>query len=209
MKSRQKSDAATPDDGEHASDQTPICNETPICSETIVLVGMMGVGKTTIGRRLAPKLGLKFRDADEEITRAAGMAIADLFDRHGEESFRHGEAQVIKRLLSGPPIVLATGGGAILNENTRALIRAQAVSVWIKAEIDVIVRRATRRDVRPLLQQGDPTEIVSNLLAERRQYYQQANIQIDSQPGPHARTVNAILDVLLPYLEVRKGNNDA
>lgn len=180
-------------------DKSP--RQSPPPPRTIVLVGMMGVGKTTVGRRLAPKLGLEFRDADEEIVRAAGMQVSDLFELHGEESFRRGEAQVIERLLSGPPIVLATGGGAILNEDTRRHIREKSLSVWIKADIDVIARRATRRGTRPLLQIGNPRETLTRLLEERRRYYEQADIEIDSQPGPHARTVKVIVDAINAHSE--------
>lgn len=166
---------------------------------TIVLVGMMGAGKTTVGRRLAPRLGLKFMDADEEIERAAGMKVADLFREHGEESFRRGEAQIIERLLDGPPIVLATGGGAMINESTRNIIAKKSVSVWISSDIDTLVKRATRRGTRPLLKTGDPRETLLRLLEERREFYSQATIQVDSRPGPHSNTVNAIIEAISPY----------
>ncbi|HBS30229.1 MAG TPA: shikimate kinase, partial [Parvularcula sp.] len=122
----------------------------------IVLVGMMGAGKTTVGRRLAKALGLAFRDADAEIEKAAGMSVSELFEKHGEASFRQGEAKVIARLLAGAPIVLATGGGALTNAATRALIRDKGVSIWLRADVDTLVRRATRRPTRPLLKNGDP-----------------------------------------------------
>ena len=163
---------------------------------SIVLIGMMGVGKTTIGRRLAPKLGLEFFDADEEIEKAAGMSIADLFAEHGEESFRRGEAQVIERLLSRDPIVLATGGGAVTRAETRDLIKDHAFSIWLKAETDTILERATRRNVRPLLQKGDPRETIERLLREREAYYAIADAQIESRRGPHGRTIAAILEIL-------------
>ncbi len=159
---------------------------------SIVLVGMMGVGKTSVGRRLAPRLGLDFRDADEEIERAAGMSVAELFERFGEESFRKGETQVIDRLLKGPPIVLATGGGAMTIDATRNIIKARALSVWLRADLDVIVERATRRNTRPLLKTGDPRETLERLMAERAPFYAQANITVDSAPGPHGRTVDRI-----------------
>lgn len=163
---------------------------------SIVLVGMMGVGKTTIGRRLAPKIDLPFNDADEEIEEAAGMKIADLFEQHGETHFRSGESQVIKRLLEGPPLVLATGGGAILNPTTRNIIKDKAISVWLKAPIPVIVERATRRATRPLLKQGDPTQIITKLLDDRAQFYAHADCHLDSLQGSHARTVNALVKML-------------
>ena len=163
---------------------------------TVVLVGMMGVGKTTVGRRLAPRLGLDFVDADEEIEKAAGMSIPELFERHGEAHFRNGESQVIDRLLQGPPIVLATGGGALINEHTRKVVAERALSIWLQADIDTIVKRATRRATRPLLKSGDPKEIITRLLKERSPYYAIADITIASREGPHARTVDAIVEAI-------------
>jgi shikimate kinase len=157
---------------------------------------MMGAGKTTVGRRLAARLGVPFRDADQEIERAAGMSVADLFAAHGEASFREGEARVIKRLLKDAPHVLATGGGAVTSAATRELIRDLAVSVWIKADLETIVSRAIRRGTRPLLKSGDPKETISRLMAERENYYAAADIHIDSQPGPHSNTVELIVEEL-------------
>lgn len=157
---------------------------------------MMGAGKTTVGRRLAPLLGLAFHDADAEIEKAAGMTVSDLFAVHGERSFREGEARVIKRLLEGAPHVLATGGGAVTNAETRALIAEKALSIWIKADIDTIARRASRRGDRPLLKNGDPRETLKRLISEREPYYAQADIHVDSQPGPHANTVALIMEKL-------------
>lgn len=167
----------------------------------IALVGMMGAGKTTVGRRLAAALDLPFHDADAEIEAAAGMKVAELFERHGEESFRRGEAQVIERLLCGAPIVLATGGGALINPGTRALIAERAISVWIRAEVDTLVKRATRRATRPLLKNGDPHAIIARLLEERRPLYETATIIIDSNAGGHARTVNAITAELARHFD--------
>lgn len=161
---------------------------------------MMGAGKTTVGRRLATALNLPFHDADAEIEEAAGMSVADLFARHGEESFRRGEAQVIGRLLSGPPIVLATGGGALLNEGTRALVRTHAISVWIRADVETLVKRATKRATRPLLKDGDPKEIIARLLEARTPYYAASDITIDSNAGSHARTVATIVEALSSFL---------
>ena len=166
---------------------------------------MMGAGKTTVGRRLAPRLGLKFFDADEEIQKAAGMPVADLFLEHGEEAFRKGEAQVIARLLKGPPHVLATGGGAILTASTRRLIKERALSIWLKADIDVIVRRATRRNTRPLLRDGDPRATLTRLIEARAPFYAEADLIVESHPGPHARTVDRIIDALAPLLAVEEG----
>jgi shikimate kinase len=157
---------------------------------------MMGAGKTTVGRRLAQALGLPFFDADEEIERAAGMSVAELFSRHGEQSFRRGEARVIARLLSGEPIVLATGGGALLHAGTRKLIADRAISVWIRADVDTLVKRATRRPTRPLLKDGDPKATIARLLAARTGFYEAADIVIDSSAGSHARTVSAIIRAL-------------
>lgn len=171
----------------------------------IVLVGMMGAGKTTVGRRLAKALDLAFNDADAEIENAAGMSVSELFERHGEESFRQGETKVIARLLSGPPIVLATGGGALTNASTRALVRDKALSIWLRADVDTLVRRATRRPTRPLLKKGDPREIIARLLAERTPYYAEATLTVDSRPGAHAKTVTAILSALEDHLTIKAG----
>lgn len=170
----------------------------------VVLVGMMGAGKTTIGRRLAEVLALPFHDADEEIETAAGMRVSELFEKHGEASFRQGEAKVIARLLSGDPIVLATGGGALTNAETRALVAARAISIWLRADVDTLVKRATRRPTRPLLRNGDPKETIARLLAERTPFYEAATITIDSQLGAHARTVAAILAALQAHLDERR-----
>ena len=179
-----------------------ICNKSSRLrsDRTIVLVGMMGVGKTTVGRRLAPKLGLPFFDADKEIEKAAGMSVSDLFTEHGEESFRRGEAQVIHRLVSGPPILLATGGGALTTQETRELIAREAISVWLRSDIDTIMRRATRRGTRPLLQKGDARQTLLKLMEEREPFYSNADIAVDSQPGPHGKTVDAIIEALRPLL---------
>lgn len=178
-------------------------------SRTIALVGMMGAGKTTIGRRLAPKLGFEFFDADVEIEKAAGMSVSDLFRRHGEKSFREGEAKVIARLLEGPPIVLATGGGALVTPATRELIKNNALSIWIKADIETVVRRATKRGTRPLLQNGDPHETIERLMKERHDYYAAADIHVESQPGPHVDTVNLLLEAISKHLTANAENNSA
>lgn len=161
---------------------------------------MMGAGKTTIGRRLAVALNLPFHDADAEIEEAAGMSIAELFERHGEASFRRGEAQVIERLLSAGPIVLATGGGALTTPATRTLIAERAISIWIRADLDTLVRRATRRPTRPLLKSGDPKETLARLLDARTPLYAEADIIVDSRAGGHARTVSAIVAALHDHL---------
>lgn len=165
----------------------------------------MGAGKTTVGRRLATRIGLPFFDADSEIEKAAGMAVSELFQLHGEESFRMGEAKVIERLLDGPPHVLATGGGALTHPETRRRVAEKAVSIWLKADLDTLARRATRRGTRPLLKTGDPRQTLKTLLAERNPYYAAADIHIESQPGPHAATVDLIVDTLADYLGIDRG----
>lgn len=157
---------------------------------------MMGAGKTTVGRRLAPRLGLPFFDADHEIEKAAGMSVSDLFAAHGETSFREGEAKVIRRLLEGPPHVLATGGGAVTHPETRALIAERAVSVWIRADVETVLKRAAKRPTRPLLQTGDPRATLERLIEERKEYYAAADIHVESQPGPHGHTVDLIMEAL-------------
>lgn len=173
------------------------------CGRTIVLVGIMGAGKTTIGRRLALRLGLPFFDADQEIERAAGMTVSELFRVHGEESFRRGEAQVISRLLAGPPIVLATGGGAVVTPETRRLIKKRALSVWLKADVDTVLKRATRRNTRPLLQNANPRATLSRLLEERTPFYAEADVAVESLSGPHSRTIDAIFEAIRPRLTKR------
>ncbi len=175
-------------------------------AKPVVLIGMMGAGKTTIGKRLAPRLGLPFFDVDEEIEKAAGMTVADLFESHGEESFRRGEAQVIARLLAGPPHVLATGGGAIVNPETRALIKEKGISVWLRADVDTIFKRATRRPTRPLLRNEDPQGTLTRLLAAREAFYGEADIVVDSCLGPHERTVEAVLEALAPFAAERQSS---
>jgi shikimate kinase len=170
-------------------------------SRSIVLVGMMGVGKSTIGRRLAARLKLPFVDADTEIEVAhAGMTIPEIFERHGEPYFRDGEARVIARLLDGGPVVLATGGGAFMREETRARIAAKAVSIWLRADHDVIMKRVRRRADRPLLQTADPEGTVTRLLSEREPVYGNADLTISSRDVPHDRIVEECLEALHAHL---------
>jgi shikimate kinase len=152
-------------------------------SRIVVLVGLMGAGKTTVGRRLAESLRVPFLDSDDEVAAAAGMDIPDIFATLGEPAFRLGERRVIARLLDEPPCVLATGGGAFMDSETRALIKARAVSVWIRAGLDTLVERTARRADRPLLKAGDPREILSRLMAERHPVYAEADIAVDSRAG--------------------------
>jgi shikimate kinase len=162
----------------------------------IVLVGMMGAGKSTIGRRLAARLKLPFVDADTEIEAAAGMSIPDIFETHGEPHFRDGEARVIARLLDGGSAVLATGGGAFMREETRNRIDSKAVSIWLKADAEIIMKRVKRRADRPLLQTVDPAATVGRLLEEREPVYRRANITIWSRDVPHEKIVDECVEAL-------------
>ena len=166
----------------------------------VVLVGMMGAGKSTVGRRLAARLKLPFVDADNEIEAAAGMTIPEIFEARGEDSFRNGEARVIARLLENGPGVLATGGGAFMREETRRRIQDKAVSVWLKADADVIMRRVRRRADRPLLQTADPAGTVTRLLTEREPVYQHADVTIWSRDVPHDKIVDECIDALYARL---------
>ena len=162
-------------------------------SRLIVLVGMMGAGKSSIGRRVAARLGIAFVDADVEIEEAAGMSIAEIFAAHGEPYFRAGEARVIARLLDHGPQVLATGGGAFMNATTRANIHDRAVSVWLKAEAGVLARRLRRRNDRPLLKTADPAATLAALLAERDPVYGEADLTVLSRDIPHDVIVDEIV----------------
>jgi shikimate kinase len=165
-------------------------------TRSVVLVGMMGAGKSTIGRRLSARLRLPFLDADIEIEAAAAMSIPEIFEAHGEPHFRDGEARVIARLLDGGPAVIATGGGAFMREETRNRIRLQAVSIWLKADADIIMRRVKRRVDRPLLQTADPAATVGRLIEEREPIYQRADLTIWSRDVPHERIVDECIDAL-------------
>ncbi len=164
--------------------------------KTVVLVGLMGAGKTTVGRRLAQALNCDFADADAEIVAAAGCSVAEIFSERGEAEFRRGERQVISRLLTGAPQVLATGGGAFMDSGTRALLKERAISVWLKAPLEVLMKRVMRRDTRPLLQQGDPREVMARLMGERYPVYAEADIVIETGGGPHRSAVTDILAAL-------------
>lgn len=171
----------------------------------IVLVGMMGAGKSTVGRRLAARLGLQFLDADTEIETAAAMTIPEIFEVHGEPQFRDGEARVIARLLNDGPLVLATGGGAVLREATRQRIAESGISLWLKAEPDVILRRVRRRADRPLLKTGDPAATIARLIAERHPIYQTADIVVDSRDVPHETIVEDCVTALRAHLRPSPG----
>jgi shikimate kinase len=163
---------------------------------SIVLVGLMGVGKTTVGRRLAARLNLPFEDADRAIEKAAGLPIPEIFARFGEAHFRDGERRVIARLIEGPRKVLATGGGAFVHPETRALVLERALAVWLDADIEVLAERVGRRDDRPLLTGKDPRVVLSELAALRNPAYAQAHVHVRSQPMPHEATVDQILKAL-------------
>ena len=167
---------------------------------TIVLIGLMGAGKSCIGRRLAALLGLKFVDADAEIERAAGCTIEEIFDRHGEVAFRDGERRVIERLLGQAVQVLATGGGSFMDPRTRAAIHGRAISVWLRADLDLLLKRTGRRNNRPLLKRGDPRAILEGLMAERYPVYGEANVVVDSVDGPPEVTVERVRAAVESYL---------
>jgi shikimate kinase len=169
-------------------------------SQTIVLVGLMGSGKSSIGRRLAERLGLPFVDADAEIEAAAGCSIEDFFERYGEEEFRKGERRVMKRLLAGPVHVLSTGGGAFIDAESRATIREAGISVWLRADLSTLVDRVARRNDRPLLKDGDPEEILKSLMAERYPIYAEADITVDSTDGPPRITVDRVTKALDDFI---------
>jgi len=163
---------------------------------SIVLVGMMGAGKSSVGRKLASRLGLAFVDADSKIEEAAGMSIPDIFETRGEAEFRSGEARVIARLLDGGPQVLATGGGAFMNSVTRTLIRTKAMSVWLKADFDVLMKRIKRRSDRPMLKTADPAATLKHLMDVRYPIYAEADVTVESREVVHEVIVEEILDRL-------------
>lgn len=168
-----------------------------VLKQPIVLVGLMGVGKTTVGKRLAHYLGLHFVDADAEIEKAADMTVSEMFERYGEEAFRDGERRVISRLLGTKPMVLATGGGAFMNAETRKLIQEKALSIWLDADVKILADRVSRRDTRPLLRGKDPLVVLSALAAQRNPIYAEAHIHVKSNRAPHDETVKAIMKELL------------
>ncbi|WOE74138.1 shikimate kinase [Parasphingorhabdus sp. SCSIO 66989] len=165
----------------------------------IVLVGLMGSGKSTIGRRLANSLKLRFVDADEEIEKAADRTISEIFDEYGEKQFRDGERRVIARLIGKDPIVLATGGGAFVNDDTRALIKRDALSIWLDADLETLVERVSRKDTRPLLRNKSPRDVLTKLAAERNPLYAEADLRVTSANGPHMATVERILEALAQW----------
>lgn len=172
------------------------CAELPRLDRSIVLVGLMGAGKTSIGRRLAVRLGLPFVDADQEIERAAGCTIEEYFARFGEAAFREGERRVIARLLDESPHVIATGGGAFMDESTRAAIARRGCSIWLKADLDTLCRRVKRRNNRPLLKRGDPRQILAELMERRDPIYALADLVVESREGPHEAVVEECVRAL-------------
>ena len=164
--------------------------------KSIVLVGMMGSGKSAVGRRLAAALGVPFRDADTEIEVAAGCSVNEIFSRYGESAFRDGERKVVSRLLNEPPQVLATGGGAFIDNDIRARIKVQATSVWLKADLDLLAERTARKGTRPLLKGDNPREVLEKLMIERAAIYAQADITVESDAGPHDAIVKRIVAAL-------------
>jgi shikimate kinase len=175
--------------------------DNPRIAKPIVLVGLMGAGKTSIGRRLAGRLDLSFIDADSEIEAAAGCSIEEIFERHGEAAFRDGERRVIARLLDGPPCVIATGGGAYMDPTTRALIGERAISLWLRADLDTLVNRTSRRSNRPLLKQGPPRDTLDRLMQQRYPVYAEADLTVDSRDCPPDETTDAVLAALIAYLD--------
>ena len=171
----------------------------------LVLVGMMGAGKTTVGRRLATRLDRAFLDSDEEVEKAAGMTIEEIFQSHGEADFRAGEARVITRLLKEPDIVLGTGGGAYMNAETRAAIREAGISVWIKADFEVLFSRVSRRSNRPLLKTANPRETLQKLIDQRYPTYAEADVTVVSREVPQDQVAAEVIDALIAHLKGQNG----
>jgi shikimate kinase len=176
----------------------------PAPDRTVALVGLMGAGKSAIGRRLAQRLGLPFIDADAEIETAAACTIEEFFERYGEAQFRAGERRVIKRLLEGPPIVLATGGGAFMDVQTRALMRQRAITIWLRAELPVLLERVGRRTNRPLLKQDDPEAVLRRLIDVRYPVYAEADITVDTCDAPAEGTTDTVYAALATFLRARR-----
>jgi shikimate kinase len=172
-----------------------------VLPRTLVLVGLMGAGKSAIGRRLAARLGIPFRDADKEIEAAAGCAIEDIFAQYGEAAFRDGEKRVIARLLTEEPVhVLATGGGAFMDRDTRRAIQDHGLSLWLRADLDLLVERTSRRNNRPLLKSGEPRAILAKLMEERYPVYAEADLVVDSGAGSPEQMVDRVIGHLARYL---------
>lgn len=181
---------------------SPDPSDSPLLlpAKPVVLVGLMGAGKTAIGKRLAHRLHLPFVDADHEIELAAGSSIEELFARHGEAAFRDGERKVMARLIDQPPHVLSTGGGAFIDPHTRALVKAKGISIWLRADIELLLERVLRRHNRPLLKQGDPREVLERLIAQRYPIYAEADIVVESRDAPLETTTQDVFEALQAFL---------
>ena len=182
--------------------------QPPKLDRIVVLVGLMGAGKTCIGKRLAQRLGLPFVDADSAIEEAAGCTISEIFAQHGETSFRNGERRVIARLLDGTPHVLSTGGGAFMDPATRDKVRERAISIWLRANLDILMRRTARRNHRPLLKRGSRRETLRRLMDERYPVYAEADITIDSADAPPDVTVDRVMAALEAHLARKRSGRD-
>jgi shikimate kinase len=182
-----------------------VSNSKPRLPKTVVLIGLMGAGKTSVGRRLAELLGVEFVDADTEIEEAAGCTIADFFERFGEEEFRRGEERVIVRLLKNPPCVLATGGGAYMSSDTRAEISDHGLSLWLKADLNVLYERVARRSGRPLLQTDDPRSTLEGIMKVRYPVYAEADLTVQSYRGPIEKTVERAYQTIIDYIATTDG----
>jgi shikimate kinase len=192
----------TPQNAQDDVTPQPVASLGPALGRrSIVLVGIMGAGKSSVGRRLATRLGMPFIDADTEIEKAADMSIPEIFARHGEPYFRAGETRVIARILDNGPQVLATGGGAFMNPETRAAICAKGISVWLRATLEVLSRRVKRRNDRPLLKGTDPIETLKRLMDERYPIYAEANLTVESRDVPHEAIVEEVIETLRAYLQ--------
>ena len=195
--------AQSPSAGPSATSSAPadgLASACPKPDRTIVLVGLMGAGKSYIGRRLAQHYAIPFVDADEEIEKAAGLTIPEIFERYGEPHFRDGERRVIARLLDEPVHVLATGGGAFIDPRTREKVRARAISIWLRADLELLLRRVARRNNRPLLNTNDRRATLERLIAERYPIYAEADITVDSLEGPTDSTADRVLAALERHL---------
>jgi shikimate kinase len=194
------------DASDHALDRGFAQSVLAQIEKPIVLVGLMGAGKSCIGKRLSGHLGLPFVDADREIEAAAGCSIPDIFASHGEQAFRDGERRVIQRLLGNPVHILATGGGAFVDPSTRALVKERGLSIWIRADLDLLLKRVSRRNDRPLLQNVDPRAKLAELIELRHPFYAQADIIVDSADGPPEVTLGRVMEALHDHFAKAKGD---
>jgi len=181
----------------------PVSDLAKRLDRPVVLVGLMGVGKSTVGRRLAKRLGLPFVDSDAEIEDAAGLSAAEVYERYGESDFRDGERRLVARLIEGDVRVIATGGGAYVDSRTRELLNQRAITVWLDAPVEILTERTSRRDTRAQLRNGDRKATLERLAAERRRAYEEAHIHVKSGDGAHKEVVDSIVDALEAYLSTR------